>query len=104
MKLDNPIGALLTSAKLDAARVRSRLTGSAPEALERLEHLVQTLNSSIALGRRIVEDLRPSTLSNLGLVATLEILAREFGNQSGIGPVSAPIGSSLFGRPTPDVL
>jgi len=43
------------------------------------------LNSSIALGRRIVEDLRPSTLSNLGLVATLEILAREFGNQSGIG-------------------
>ena len=83
--LHDELGALLTSAKLDAARVRSRLAGSAPEALERLEHLVQTLNSSIALGRRIVEDLRPSTLSNLGLVATLEILAREFGNQSGIG-------------------
>ena len=45
---------------------------------------MDTLNSSIALGRRIIEDLRPSTLSNLGLVATLEILTREFAAQSGI--------------------
>ena len=43
-----------------------------------------TLNSGIALGRRIIEDLRPSTLSNLGLVDTLEILAREFAEGSGI--------------------
>ena len=34
--------------------------------------------------RRIVEDLRPSALSNLGLVATLEILAREFAERSGV--------------------
>ncbi len=42
------------------------------------------LNSGIALKRRIVEDLRPSSLSHLGLVASLEILAREFGNRSGL--------------------
>ena len=82
--LHDELGALLTSAKLDAARIRSRLAGTAPEALERLAHLVDTLNSSIALGRRIIEDLRPSTLSNLGLVATLEILARDFSTNSGI--------------------
>ncbi len=82
--LHDELGALLTSAKLDAARVKSRLVGTAPEALERLNHLVGTLNSSIALGRRIIEDLRPSTLSNLGLVETLEILAREFGEGSGV--------------------
>ncbi len=82
--LHDELGALLTSAKLDAARIRSRLGSTAPEALERLAHLVDTLNSSIALGRRIIEDLRPSTLSNLGLVATLEILTREFAAQSGI--------------------
>ena len=52
--LHDELGALLTSAKLDAARIR------------------------------IIEDLRPSTLSNLGLVATLEILAHEFTEQSGI--------------------
>jgi signal transduction histidine kinase len=82
--LHDELGALLTSAKLDAARIKSRLAGTAPEALERLAHLVGTLNSSIALGRRIIEDLRPSTLSNLGLAPTLEILAREFAERSGI--------------------
>jgi signal transduction histidine kinase len=82
--LHDELGALLTSAKLDAARIRSRMAGSAPEALERLSHLVGTLDSSIALGRRIIEDLRPSTLSNLGLAATLEILAREFSESSSL--------------------
>ena len=82
--LHDELGALLTSAKLDAARIKSRLVGIAPEALERLAHLVATLNSSIALGRRIIEDLRPSTLGNLGLVATLDILVREFAERSGV--------------------
>lgn len=82
--LHDELGALLTSAKLDAARIRSRLAGTAPEALERLAHLVDTLNASIALGRSIIEDLRPSTLANLGLPTTLEILAREFGERSGV--------------------
>ena len=82
--LHDDLGSLLTSAKLDAARIRSRLTGTTPESLELLSHLVGTLNSGIALGRRIIEDLRPSALSNLGLVATLEILAREFADHSGV--------------------
>ena len=85
--LHDELGALLTSAKLDAARIKSRLAGTVPEvlaALERLQHLVGTLNTVIALKRRIVEDLRPSALSNLGLVATLEILAREFAEHSGV--------------------
>jgi len=80
--LHDDLGSLLTSAKLDAARIKSRLTASAPEALDLLAHLVSTLNSGIALGRRIIEDLRPSALSNLGLVSTLEILAREFADSS----------------------
>lgn len=82
--LHDELGALLTSAKLDAARIRPRLAAAAPEAMERLAHLVDTLNGSIALGRRIIEDLRPSTLSNLGLATTLEILAREFAERAGV--------------------
>lgn len=82
--LHDELGALLTSAKLDAARIKSRLAGRAPEALELLTHLVGTLNSGIALGRDIIENLRPSALSNLGLVATLEILAREFAENTGV--------------------
>ncbi len=82
-ELHDELGALLTAAKLDVARLKSRLADS-PEATQRLQHLTELLNSGIALKRRIIEDLRPSSLSNLGLVASLEILGREFADRSGI--------------------
>jgi signal transduction histidine kinase len=82
-ELHDELGALLTAAKLDVARLKSKLGGS-PEMAERLQHLTETLNSGIALKRRIIEDLRPSSLANLGLTASLEILAREFSEHSGV--------------------
>ena len=84
-ELHDELGALLTAAKLDVARLKSRLgSQSQPEVAQRLQHLTESLNSGIALKRRIIEDLRPSSLSNLGLTASLEILAREFSERSGI--------------------
>jgi signal transduction histidine kinase len=83
-ELHDELGALLTAAKLDVARLKSRLGATTPEVLERLQHLSDGLNSGIALKRRIIEDLRPSSLSNLGLVSALEILVREWGQRSEI--------------------
>jgi signal transduction histidine kinase len=83
-ELHDELGALLTAAKLDVARLKSRLGAQPPEVGERLQHLTESLNSGIALKRRIIEDLRPSSLANLGLTAALEILAREFSERSGI--------------------
>jgi signal transduction histidine kinase len=83
-ELHDELGALLTAAKLDVARLKSRLGPQGPEVLERMQHLTETLNSGIALKRRIIEDLRPSSLANLGLTPSLEILAREFSERSGI--------------------
>ena len=84
-ELHDELGALLTAAKLDVARLKSRLGPAlGPDAVERLVHLNETLNGGIALKRRIIEDLRPSSLSNLGLVAALEILIREFAARSEI--------------------
>jgi signal transduction histidine kinase len=84
-ELHDELGALLTAAKLDVARLKSRLGAqSTPEVAQRLQHLTDSLNSGIALKRRIIEDLRPSSLSNLGLTASLEILAREFSERSGV--------------------
>jgi signal transduction histidine kinase len=82
-ELHDELGSLLTAAKLDVARLKSRLS-DAPDAILRLQHLTELLNSGIALKRRIIEDLRPSSLSNLGLVASLEILGREFAERSGL--------------------
>ena len=84
-ELHDELGALLTAAKLDVARLKSRLGAqTAPEIAQRLQHLTEALNGGIALKRRIIEDLRPSSLSNLGLTASLEILAREFSDRSGV--------------------
>ncbi len=87
-ELHDELGALLTAAKLDVARLKSRLGASAgADAAERLAHLNEALNGGIALKRRIIEDLRPSSLSNLGLVAALEILLREFAARSEVAVV-----------------
>ncbi|MFL6630111.1 MAG: sensor histidine kinase, partial [Vitreoscilla sp.] len=83
-ELHDELGGLLTAAKLDVARMRSRLAAAPPEVLERMTHLVKTLDEGIALKRRIIEDLRPSSLSNLGLKAALEILCTEFAERSEI--------------------
>src|SRR5204862_700128 len=48
-ELHDELGALLTAAKLDAARIKSRLGKSSPEAVERLGHLNTILNDGIAL-------------------------------------------------------
>jgi signal transduction histidine kinase len=83
-ELHDELGALLTAAKLDVARLKSKINAAAPDVAERLKHLTDTLNSGIALKRRIIEDLRPSSLSNLGLTAALEILTREYAESAGI--------------------
>lgn len=83
-ELHDELGALMTAAKLDVARLKPRLPAGAPELAERLQHLNQTLNEAIALKRRIMDNLHPSTLSNLGLVPALEILAREFSQHAGV--------------------
>lgn len=86
-ELHDELGALLTAAKLDVARLKSRLGAAAPEVSQRLQHLTETLNSGVALKRQIIEDLRPSSLFNLGLTASLEILSRECLEQSGVRAV-----------------
>ncbi len=77
-ELHDELGALLTAAKLDAARLRRTMLPMSPATEEGLKHLHSTLDQGIALKRNIIENLRPSSLANLGLVAALEIQATEF--------------------------
>ncbi len=83
-ELHDELGGLLTAAKLEVARVKNRLAAAGPEVTERITHLVKTLDAGIALKRRIIEDLRPSSLSNLGLTPALQILCAEFAKRSEI--------------------
>lgn len=90
-ELHDELGGLLTAAKLDVARMRKRIDAAGVDVVERIRHLGQTLDAGIALKRRIIEDLRPSSLSNLGLQRTLEIQCSEFAQRSEIR-VQAEIG------------
>lgn len=83
-ELHDELGGLLVAAKLDLARLKSRLTGADEFVKERLQHLNEALNNGISLKRRIIEDLYPSSLGKLGLVAAIEILTREFSARSSI--------------------
>ena len=83
-ELHDELGALLTAAKFDTARLKRSLGKIEPDIEDRITHLNTTINQGIALKRRIIEDLRPSALTNLGLIAALEIQAREFENRTGL--------------------
>jgi signal transduction histidine kinase len=83
-ELHDELGSLLTGAKLEVASLKLRLDGASADIQARLKHLGETINSGIAFSRRVVEGLHPSSLKNLGLRASLDILAREFGATTGI--------------------
>ena len=82
--LHDELGALFTSAKFDVARLKSALAPLSPEIAARFAHFTQMLDNGIDRKRRMIEDLRPSSLSALGLVQALKILAGDFKRSNGI--------------------
>ena len=82
--LHDDLGALLTTAKLDAARLKARLGPADGEVAARLAHLTGTLNEVINMKRRLIEELWPSSLQHLGLVPALEGLLAEVRRRSGL--------------------
>ncbi|NMG45403.1 histidine kinase [Aromatoleum toluvorans] len=85
-ELHDELGALLTAVRMDVAWIARKLE---PAALaphrERFDRLLHTLDSGIALKRRIIDDLRPPLLKELGIVAALRTLGEEFAKNAGIG-------------------
>jgi len=82
--LHDELGALLTTAKLDATVLRPRIQQNLPELVPKLALLTDALNQGIALKRRIIEDLCPSSLRTLGLTPSLEALLHDTGRSSGL--------------------
>jgi signal transduction histidine kinase len=75
-ELHDEMGGTLTAMKLELARLR-RVQGVPQAALERLASIDVRLNDGIAFKRRIVENLRPSSLDQLGLKVALEMLCAD---------------------------
>lgn len=87
-ELHDELGGILTAAKLTTARIRGKMVSDTKltELIDIINHL---LNEGITLKRRIIEDLRPSTLSLLGLHVALETLCTETAKRLGVPVIAA---------------
>ena len=80
--LHDDLGAALAAAKMDLTRLRKSGAILDKAWLERLQHLDQEISDSISIKRRIMEELMPPALHNLGLRPALELLADDIRTRS----------------------
>jgi signal transduction histidine kinase len=96
-ELHDELGAVLTVSKLEIARARNKAGGDA-DILASLARVIQSLDQGIALKRRIIEDLSPSSLTHLGLQVALENLCSDMSTSLAI-PVQLSMASLQLSRP-----
>ena len=66
-ELHDELGAILTAIKLDLHWVKMRVQATHPEARDKITRVMQHADQAIQIKRRLIEDLRPTVLLNLGL-------------------------------------
>jgi signal transduction histidine kinase len=70
-ELHDEMGSSLTAIGMDVMIVSERLKDLQPDLANQLSRAKKTLQETVEMKRRIIEDLRPSMLDNLGLVASI---------------------------------
>lgn len=81
--LHDELGAILTAIKMDVAWVKGRLSADQAALAEKLARATRNLDGAVQAKRRIIENLRPSTLITLGLVTALRELAEQMQSHAG---------------------
>jgi len=82
--IHDELGGILVSAKMDVAWVEKRLRDRDPEAAAKLDRTLQTLDDGVETKRRIIEELRPTLLDNLGLPAAIDWQVHEICDRAGL--------------------
>jgi signal transduction histidine kinase len=78
-ELHDEMGANLTAIGMDLTTVSEQLRASHPELASKLGRARRTLVDTVQLKRRIIENLRPSLLDNMGLSAALQSYCADYG-------------------------
>ncbi|HEX6945566.1 MAG TPA: CHASE3 domain-containing protein [Casimicrobiaceae bacterium] len=82
--IHDELGGVLVSAKMDVAWAEERLREREADVAVKLRRALESLDAGVALKRRIIEELRPSLLDNLGLGPAIEWLAHQMCDRAGI--------------------
>ena len=92
--IHDELGGVLVSAKMDVSWVEERMRNVDPEIAAKLMRAQQSLDAGVLLKRRIIEELRPSLLDNLGLGPAIEWLAHQMCDRAGIeAHINVPVDS-----------
>ncbi len=82
--IHDELGGILVSAKMDVAWVEERLIKENPVYAAKLARAQAALDDGVNIKRRIIEDLRPTLLDNLGLAAALDWQVHEICDRAGL--------------------
>src|SRR6202046_4322422 len=70
-QLHDDLGGLMGAAIMDLDAVSRVKPALSPDTMQRVDRVKRTLQQAIDLKRRVIEELRPSTLDDFGLFAAL---------------------------------
>jgi PAS domain S-box-containing protein len=85
-EIHDQLGQSLTALKLDLSRIRKRLISDGlAEPSANVHQIEQSVNRIIRTVRKISTELRPGILDELGVIAAIEWMAKDFQRRTGIG-------------------
>jgi signal transduction histidine kinase len=83
-ELHDELGGLLVAARMDLSWLQQRLPTSDPGIEQRFKRIHESLSAGVDLKRRVVEELRPTLLDNMGLFAALRWQFKETCRRKGL--------------------
>jgi PAS domain S-box-containing protein len=85
-EIHDDLGGTLTALKMEAYWLSGKLSGNeqAAQLLEHVESMTQLIDNAVSVTRRVISDLHPTILDDLGLVAALEWQSGQFHKRTGI--------------------
>ena len=83
-ELHDELGGLLVAAQMDVSWLENRLRSSEADVTMHFKRLRETLRDGVNVKRRVIENLRPSLLDNLGLLPALRWLSSDACGRAGL--------------------
>jgi PAS domain S-box-containing protein len=83
-EIHDELGQALTALKMDISWLINKLPESEKPLIKKTKSISELIDTTIQTGQRILTELRPGLLDDLGLVAAIEWQAEEFQKRTGI--------------------
>jgi signal transduction histidine kinase len=83
-ELHDELGGLLVAARMDLSWLQQRLPTADPAIEQRFKRIHDSLSAGVDLKRRVVEELRPTLLDNMGLFTALRWQFKETCRRTGL--------------------